>query len=554
MIQTTFFDEVKKLAAHGVAFTKENEQFDKFVVETMGAFKKTLPTNIDDKHPLHESMNEAVINFNSTFDKWGEQLVANKHTQQFRSEFDNQFLIIIYGKVKAGKSTLGNFVASEYKNQTGLSPKFFQYDKAGQEKDAAKLEEMNDDGFETKVVECTSTIQGFKADGLVWIDTPGLGSMTDENGELAKKYIEKADLVIFPLSSDSPARQSDLAEIKEIIELKGKNVLVIITKSDTVEEDEDENGEIIKIITPKSPENRKSQEDYVRSELKKIHQDGFVKSDILSTSVRLAKDNHDGSNLDKFFDLLSNVIKNDGVELKSKEPLNRLRAFKGRLLNEVSDDFSIKNLKQKIDNFDKTNKKIKTEFLDKSSIVEKRTITDCIALIDKEITKEDFEKTNDGKQKVANLEKKAARITQENLNEIMSGVFKDIQKHTDAIQVHIGQVDTQLKDNVVQKEIEYKRRVGSWRSDTVLDNRVVNSVFGEAYDIITEYKTIDIKVGDNYLEIKKNLNLNFTDTVKREMEKQKQNLQKMYFSPMENFVLEFNKHYEQAFSRLKDGN
>ena len=33
---------------------------------------------------------------------------------------------------------------------------------------------------------------------MAWIDTPGLGSMVEENGELAKEYIQSADYNIYP--------------------------------------------------------------------------------------------------------------------------------------------------------------------------------------------------------------------------------------------------------------------------------------------------------------------------------------------------------------------
>jgi predicted GTPase len=551
MSSVNFFNEVKKVAAHGAAFSKENELFDTFISSTIDAFKKTIPL-IESNHPLHEIMDTTTANLHTTFNQWGKQLADNEHTQKFRSDFDDKFLIIIYGKVKAGKSTLGNFIANEFKSKTGTAVEFFQYDKAGQERDSAKFEESDESEFATKIVECTSTIQGFKADGLAWIDTPGLGSMTDVNGAKAKEYIEKADLVIFPLSSDSPGRQTDLIEIEEIIKNKGKNVLVVITKSDTTEDDE-ENGEIVKKLMPKSEQNRRDQEGHIKDEIAKLQarSEGLIKSDVLSISVKLAAENIDGSNLEQFFALLADVVKNDGVELKAKEPLNRLKAFKGRLLNEI-DDFSFAKLKKEIDSFGAESKKIKDEFKTNADLAKARTVADCLSLIDREVKKEHFTNPIEGKKKADLVVEKVNQLIKNNINDVMSSVFSDIQKHTAAIQINIGHIDTELKDKVEHQEIERKTRVGNWRSGNMfLDNSLVNSVVGDPYEVVTEMVTIDIKTGDNYFEIVNNMKSQFTANITQEIQKQKNSLEKIYFSPLERFVSEFNTQYNNAISQIK---
>lgn len=551
MSNVNFFNEVQKVATHGAAFSKENELFDTFISFTMEAFKKTIPL-IESNHPLHEVMDTTTANLHTTFNQWGKQLADNEHTKKFRSDFDDKFLIIIYGKVKAGKSTLGNFIANEFKKETEASVKFFQYDKAGQERDSAKFEESDEDEFATKIVECTSTIQGFKADGLVWIDTPGLGSMTDVNGVKAKEYIEKADLVIFPLSSDSPGRQTDLIEIEEIIKNKGKNVLIVITKSDTTEDDE-EDGEIVKKLMPKSEQDRCDQEGHIKDEIAKlqVRTDGLIKSDVLSISVKLAAENIDGSNLEQFFTLLADVIKNDGVELKAKEPLNRLKAFKGRLLNET-DDFSFAKLKKEIDSFGAESKKIKDEFKTNADLAEKRTLADCLSLIDGEVKKEHFTNSIEGKKKADLVIEKVNQLIKKNINDVMSSVFSDIQKHTAAIQINIGHIDTELEDKVEHQEIERKKRVGTWRKgNMLLDNALVNSIVGDPYEVVTEMVTIDIKTGDNYFEIVNNMKFQFTANITQEIQKQKDSLEKIYFSPLERFVSEFNTQYNNAISQIK---
>ena len=47
--------------------------------------------------------------------------------------------------------------------------------------------------FDVDVEESTSAIQGFELGGMTWIDSPGLGSVTERNGNLARQYTESAD-------------------------------------------------------------------------------------------------------------------------------------------------------------------------------------------------------------------------------------------------------------------------------------------------------------------------------------------------------------------------
>ena len=74
--------------------------------------------------------------------------------------------------------------------------------------DAAKEAETKKE-FRVGATEATSSIQGFSLDGLTWIDSPGLHSINQENGDLAKDYVEHADLILYTMKSDSPGRRAD---------------------------------------------------------------------------------------------------------------------------------------------------------------------------------------------------------------------------------------------------------------------------------------------------------------------------------------------------------
>ena len=178
------------------------------------------------------------------------------------------YIVIIFGKVKAGKSSLGNFIAHNRLASQDIN--FFKYDKAGNEEAIKKLEEIdeNSEGFATANMECTVEIQGFKLSGMAWVDTPGLGSMVEENGDLAKEYIQSADYVIYPTNSSSPLQQDEKEQLRELFE-QNKKVTICITKSDDTEEDEVD-GELVKVLMNKTKENRAKQEEWVKSDMGKI--------------------------------------------------------------------------------------------------------------------------------------------------------------------------------------------------------------------------------------------------------------------------------------------
>jgi len=311
---------------------------------------------------IKESANSWVVNFEEMLEK-----------EKFRSDLANYFIIIIFGKVKAGKSSLGNFIAKhKLDNQT---VEFFKYDEAGKKQAIKKLEEINEDSFDTNNLECTVEIQGFKLDGMAWIDTPGLGSMVKENGDLAKEYIQSADYIIYPTSSDSPLQQDETKQLEELFE-QNKKVTICITKSDEKEEDECECGSeegcpncqngLVEVLQNKSITNREKQGEYVRNEISKIIEKDkeSVLGDIFSISTHTATEGLDennnelfeNSNMQKFYELITEVVKEKATKLKEEAPYDGLKSFiDNNILGSDSStqENSIANIKQALNDLDK---------------------------------------------------------------------------------------------------------------------------------------------------------------------------------------------------------
>lgn len=169
--------------------------------------------------PIPVCFNELALKTCESFQKANEQLL---HQENFQETFQDRFIIFIYGKVKCGKSSLGNLIAQYASDQA----KFFRFEDANKEVSIQGLEELSDDAFEVKATEATTAIQGFRLPGLYWIDSPGLHSVTKENGELSEKYIAAADLVLFLAKSEDSARASNLEEISRLLNRSGKSMVV----------------------------------------------------------------------------------------------------------------------------------------------------------------------------------------------------------------------------------------------------------------------------------------------------------------------------------------
>ena len=177
---------------------------------------------------------------------------------------------------------------------------------------------------------------------MVWIDTPGIGSVTWENEMLAKDYVDNADLIVYMSNSDAAGTKQDFKEMKELHD-KGKRFLLLLTQSDTVKETV-KDRKIVSVLAPKSDSDRKSMEDYICDTLIK---EGITELDrgreILTISTKLAlealKNNDeamfDASNLKRFLEVLVSITQTDAAKLKLATPAQRINAA----INEIEKGF-----------------------------------------------------------------------------------------------------------------------------------------------------------------------------------------------------------------------
>lgn len=273
---------------------------------------------------------------------------------KFIKDHEQSFNVAVFGKVKAGKSYLGNFIMGSQIRKLGLETAYSKlpsppvvevYDRGKQSKQDHLSEiPQTEDGFFVDPNEATSTIQLFHLGGLTWFDTPGIGSVTWENEMLAKDYVENADLVVYTSNSDAAGTRQDFTEMKDLYQ-KGKRFLLLLTQSDTVEEGTDDDDEIIGVLTAKSEKDRRDTEAYMIETLKEKCLFGLKENEILTISAKLAvnaleegsEEMFRDSNMGAFLNVLTNITKSEAAQLKLQTPINRVNSAAASILKRLDE-------------------------------------------------------------------------------------------------------------------------------------------------------------------------------------------------------------------------
>ena len=312
--------------------------------QNMAGYLKASEHAISENNPLFQQIGKFRNILEETNQNWQKKITTQDTGVHFRAGFNDSLLVFVYGKVKSGKSSLGNYMAWGHTDPTDqqkrkikkeLQPVYFSGQKTEVKGgDVAKEAEIKKE-FRVGATEATSSIQGFSLDGLTWIDSPGLHSINQENGDLAKDYVEHADLILYTMKSDSPGRESDLNEILNLYRTD-KKIILLLTGSDDVAHDwDDEKDEMISTTVMKDRQRRLDQQKYVRSALEKISElAGKTNNiEILSFSARYAQenegqvDNFADSGMGQLFAALGKIAREDGVKLKHRTPMLNFKNF-----------------------------------------------------------------------------------------------------------------------------------------------------------------------------------------------------------------------------------
>lgn len=205
---------------------------------------------------------------------WAESWQAREGSRRVSEKLEDRVIFLVFGKVNAGKSSFCNFVASLFPSR----------ERAYFVVQGGDIH-PGEGPFQEGTTETTNQIQGVElANKLVLLDSPGLHSVTEENGALTQLYTDSADAVIWLTASTSPGQVQELDNLREELETR-KPLLPIITRSDYFEEDVDASENIVTVRRNKSAENRALQQNDVMGRAReKIGESGEVRAP-LSVSV-----------------------------------------------------------------------------------------------------------------------------------------------------------------------------------------------------------------------------------------------------------------------------
>lgn len=250
-----FAQTFERIAADEEALMEIRDRFINRVISI-----STVQRDLGETNPLNEAGKAIERDLTAAISQWAEDWDAGKTTRELSEQFNDKAILLVFGKVNAGKSSLCNYVASLFPTDM---VKFFYLEEG-------ELRHI-DEQFKEGVTETTARIQGVELGGnLVLLDSPGLHSVTDENGDLTRRFTDSADAVLWLTPSTSPGQVQELDDLRD--ELKSrKPLLPVITRSDVREEDCDDEGNLVSMLVNKTPENRKEQEDDVyRRAIEKI--------------------------------------------------------------------------------------------------------------------------------------------------------------------------------------------------------------------------------------------------------------------------------------------
>lgn len=280
--------------------------------------------------------------------EWADKQKQHIKNINFRDNFDNALIVYVYGKVKAGKSALGNFIAygdhNPSQEKIDEHPDSIKFDveiptkglpPEQRKKDERRRAQMQKERkFVVDLLEATNCIQYFTMPGLVWVDSPGIHSTTKANGDLAKGYLQSADVVIFATTSRSACQEGDVRELVEIAKSE-KPFIVLVTRCDELEEDEID-GELVKKLGMRSEEDMHGISKYALETVKEAVEKacpeasrkliGNLEQSIILASCLYAEKNPDEngwrqSGMEKFARRLIQIAESDGKRSKMQVPL-----------------------------------------------------------------------------------------------------------------------------------------------------------------------------------------------------------------------------------------
>ena len=475
-------------------------------------------------------------------------LRATQEGMEFIKAHEDSFNIAVFGKVKSGKSYTGNFIMGNEFRDWGLHTSYDKIEpptvtvidrgKTSTRSDLAELKEADDvkrdqtgaKGFTVDPREATSTIQFFRLGGMLWVDTPGIGSITKENEELAKGFVDSADLIVYMSNFKFAGTKQDFEEMKALHDKK-KRFLLLLTRADTTAFVKDENGKFIKdedgkpikkLVSP-SDKDRNDMMGYVCKTLTENGIDMDRGREVLTISAKLAREGlrqndeamFSGSNMQRFLEVLIDITQNEAAKLKLATPSVRINGMIDQLIKLLNDADS------KLTEYMKTLGDIRDRLSERNDYLLAQMLDECMTGITRQV-----------EQKAREVESGSGSMSGGELQQIVNnGIYSVIMKKCaeefgKSAENLAGYSDSLKVGNVTGLEmrhdtITWKRQV-SERYERAPDGfwEHVGSFFGKTYygystRTVTESRNIDLGVNTTQVlsEVRSNIDAIFREQV-----------------------------------------
>jgi len=134
---------------------------------------------------VDKALNDVIEGIANSVKTWQEAFESSKRGKKFMHDHQKFLATMVFGAVKAGKSTLGNFLAGRewlnapFDNVYKHLP-VTQFDRQEQARSSGGMTEPDSEGrrwFCEGVTDTTGDIQYFSLSGLRWFDSTGTGSL-----------------------------------------------------------------------------------------------------------------------------------------------------------------------------------------------------------------------------------------------------------------------------------------------------------------------------------------------------------------------------------------
>lgn len=530
--------------------------------------KKSSGTNA-----VERAAQKSLDNLRAVIETWSDKIDADRKGKQFIKKNEKYLVVMVFGAVKAGKSSLGNFFAGKkffnapfdnhYKK---ISKPIFETEERGRDTGDIEKDSRGDTWFQEGVTDTTGAIQYFTLSGLRWIDSPGTGAVgmlgdTKDMTALVEEYLSYTDMCIFLMNSSEPGLQDDMRYMQKLSR-DGQEALIVITRSDKTKDkivrDALGNKKIVPVLTPKPDETRKMQEDDICTRVKETYPEvDAQKFRAISTSTALANaaidDDDDekfkASGLDKLMKILGDKVSDNAIARKQENPRRLLNSFVDGVVADL------KNFDADLDAISAAVAKYKADMNNMTALI--------VTNVRREVRSEVSARANDWNRQVKRgsqvdnnaISAEVSKILQGKLNaEInsqMRRVIEDFQS-ADMKAVRANISAAALEKKTAQISHTYTESYTVEREpEGFIEN--VRGFFGKKYyrtrhETRTEYQTVDL--GTNLDEFLDSLMPQVEAYAKREAEKSLAELREKYFVERENFARKMRGEVEKLRGEL----